>query len=246
MTEDQRLGAIRSLLVDYLRSPSLRHVRDPFSIAKLATEILRAVDRPTGPWLKWNGLRDAELTAAATTWIPIEDLRQYLNSVPGARLTQTDVEQRLRAIQEEGYDLYPDSRMKEACLARYELERNAGTEMSAIIRALSEFTELEAERLRVAQEQSWRESRAKEQEALRQRLLSGLDCKWTALEGSSEVFCRMNGRLFRLTKGKDQRWTLSRVQAPQHSGGDVLGVYATRGEASKVVAKIAYQPESRW
>ncbi len=246
MTEDHRLSSIRSLVTDYVRSPSLRHVRDPFSIAKLAREILRAVDRPVGPWEKWDGLRDAELTAAATTWIPIEDLRQYLNTVPGARLTQTDVEQRLLAIQEERYDLYPDSRMQAACLARYKLERDAGTEMSAIIRALSEFSELESERMRVEQERSWKETRAKQQEALRQRLLSGADCKWISLEGPSEYFCRTNGRLFRLTKGKDLRWTLSRVQAPQDKGGDVLGVYATRGEATKVVAKIAYQPEPRW
>jgi hypothetical protein len=186
------------------------------------------------------------LTAAATTWIPIEDLRQYLNTVPGARLTQTDVEQRLRAIQEERYDLYPDSRMQAACLARYKLERDAGTEMSAIIRALSEFSELESERMRVEQERSWKETRAKQQEALRQRLLSGADCKWISLEGPSEYFCRTNGRLFRLTKGKDLRWTLSRVQAPQDQRGAMCWASTRRGAKPRSRGQDNISPEPRW
>ena len=246
MTEDYRLGAIRSLIFDYLKSPSLRHVRDPHSVAKLAKEILRTVDRPIGPWSKWDGLRDAELTAAATTWIPVEDLCRYLNTIPGDRLTQTDVAQRLRTIQDEGYGLYPHSQMQAACLARYQLERDAGTEMSAIIRDLQEYVELEEERLRQEHEQSWKQARAEEREALRQRLLAGVDCKWTSLTRSSEVFCRMNGRLFRLAQDKDKRWTLCRIESLQDDKGAVLGIYATRGEAAKIVAKIAYQPEPRW
>src|SRR5690348_861761 len=102
MSEDERLYSIRSLIFDYVKSPSLRHIREPHAVAKLAKDILRVVDRPVGPWSKWDGLRDAELKAAATTWIPVEDLRDYLNAIPGPQLTTTDVAQRLRAIQEEG------------------------------------------------------------------------------------------------------------------------------------------------
>jgi len=42
MTEDHRLGTICSLIFDDLKSPSLRHVRDPHSVAKLAKETGRA------------------------------------------------------------------------------------------------------------------------------------------------------------------------------------------------------------
>jgi len=176
MAEDERLYSIRSLIFDYVKSPSLRHIREPHFVAKLAKDILRVVDRPVGPWSKWDGLRDAQLTAAATTWIPVDALREYLNTIPGPRLTTTDVEQRLRAIQEEGYGLYPSEAIKEGCLAAYEREREAGTEMSAVIGAVQEYAEREEERLRVEREQQWK------REALKQRLLSGADCKWTSLE----------------------------------------------------------------
>ena len=39
------LWAVKELLFDYVKSPSLRHIRDPFSVTKLAHEIVRRVDR---------------------------------------------------------------------------------------------------------------------------------------------------------------------------------------------------------
>ncbi len=246
MAEDERLSALRSQLFDYLKSPSLRHIRDPHSVAKLAKELLRAVDRPVGPWSKWDGLRDAQLTAAATTWIPAQDLRDYLNTIPGPRLTTTDVEQRLRAIQEGGYFLYPTEQLKEGCLQLDARERDAGTEMSAIIGALQEYVELERDRIRTEHEIRLRETQAAEKEAARQRLLSGADCKWTPLTRSNELFCRTNGRLFRLSQGKDKRWSLFRIATVEDGKGALLGEYGGRGDAAKAVAKIAYQPEPRW
>ncbi len=83
MADDERLYAIRSLIFEYAKSPSLRHIREPYFVDKLAKEILRVVDRGTGPWEKWCGAREALLTASATTWIPVEDLRDYFNTMPG-------------------------------------------------------------------------------------------------------------------------------------------------------------------
>lgn len=246
MSEDERLHSIRSLIFDYVKSPSLRHIREPHFVAKLAKDILRIVDRPVGPWAKWDGLREAQLTAAAATWIPLEALREYLNAIPGPKLTATDVAQRLRAIQEEGYGLYPAEALKGGCLALDAREREAGTEMSAIIGAVQEYAEQEERRLRDEHEQKWKETRAAERESLKQRLLSGLDCKWTSLAKSSELFCRMNGRLFRLAQGKDKRWGLHRIESLDEDEGRLLGQYGSRGDAAKIVMKIAYQPEPKW
>lgn len=246
MSEDERLYSIRSLIFDYVKSPSLRHIREPHFVAKLAKDVLRVVDRGTGPWQKWDGAREAMLTAAATTWIPAEDLRAYFNTLEGPKLTTTDVAQRLRAIQEEGFGLFPNDALKDGCLALYQRERDAGTEMAAIIGAVQEYAEQEEDRIRVEREQSWKQAREAEREALRQRLISGVDCKWTSLAKSDELFCRMNGRLYRVKQGQDKRWSLYRVVSLDNDKGALLGQYSGRGEANKVVAKIAYEPEPRW
>jgi hypothetical protein len=36
MTEDERIWSVREILIDYARSPSLRHIRDPHSLTRLA------------------------------------------------------------------------------------------------------------------------------------------------------------------------------------------------------------------
>lgn len=246
MPDDERLYSIRSLIFDYLKSPSLRHIREHHFVAKLAKDILQVVDRGTGLWQKWDGAREAMLTAAATTWISAEDLRDYFNLLPGPKLTTTDVAQRLRAIQEEGFGLYPNDALKEGCLALYQRERAAGTEMPAIIGAVQEYVEQETARIRTEREQSWKQARDAEREALRQRLISGVDCKWTSLTKSDELFCRMNGRLYRVKQGQDKRWSLYRVASLDDEKGALLGQYSGRAEANKVVVKIAYEPEPRW
>lgn len=36
MQDEDRVRAIRDMLADHVRSPSLRHIRDPFALNKLA------------------------------------------------------------------------------------------------------------------------------------------------------------------------------------------------------------------
>jgi hypothetical protein len=92
---------VASKLTDYVESPSLRHIRDPKNLQKLAQEIVKAVDRAGSIWGKWDGPREELAKAAAPCWIPTEDLQAFLNRLPGAALTRTDVVQRLRAFYEE-------------------------------------------------------------------------------------------------------------------------------------------------
>lgn len=243
MFDYQRHGEVRRILFRYLQSPSLRHLRDPKQIDHLAEEIVTAVDRSSPLWTKWDVARGELLKAAAKTWIPIEDLRAFMNGLPGLKLTRSDVAQRLRAFQEEPYaNLYPDDRVKDACLARYAVEVEAGTEMTAIVGALQEFADEEEQRLDREREEKWRAEQAADRLALERRFLSGADCKWTPLEGSKAVFMRRNGRAFRLSPTKEKRWELHRIEEPSDAG-ELLGVYATRGAVNKVIEKVAYEPE---
>lgn len=205
-------------------------------------------DQPTDPPpLPCQSRCGAEglLKAAAKTRIPIADLVDFLNTLPGPRLKRTDVAQRLRARQEGPYaDLYPDERVKDACLALYATELEAGTELPAVIGALQEFADEERRRLDHEHQEKWKAAQAAERLALERRFLSGADCKWTSLEGSKAVFMRRNGRAFRLSPTKEKRWELHRIEEPQHAGV-LLGTYATRSAANKVIDKIAYEPEFR-
>ena len=56
--ENDRINAVVRKISDYVRSPSLRHIRDPHSLHKLATDILLTVDRAGSIWAKWEGSRE--------------------------------------------------------------------------------------------------------------------------------------------------------------------------------------------
>lgn len=241
----ERQAAVRRLLFDYVRSPSLRHLRDPGQIDRLAEAIVREIDREPAIWRKWEKEREELIRAAANCWVPILDLRAFLNELPGPRLTETDVAQRLRAIHEEPYSRHPDEALRESCLALYDREKAAGTELPAIIGALQEHVEVEGQRRRKEAEQRWRERREAERVGLEQRFLSGADCKWTPIRGSRELYTRKNGRAYRLAPTADKRWNLQRIEAVDDPG-KLVGTYAARGDAGKALAKVAYEPEARW
>jgi hypothetical protein len=92
-----RQYAVASLLFDYVKSPALRHLRDPHSIHRLARDIVNTLDRASSVWKKWEPDREEIINAAGPCWIPADDLQAFLNTLPGPPLTKTDVEQRLRA-----------------------------------------------------------------------------------------------------------------------------------------------------
>jgi hypothetical protein len=243
--ENDRLYAVATKLVEYVKSPSLRHIRDPHGLQKLAKEIVQAVDRASSIWEKWEKPREELAKAAGPCWIPTEDLQAFLNRLPGPVLTRTDVVQRLRAFNEEPWSSYPNEDLKAGCLALYEAEKAQGTELPAIIGALQEYIELEEERLRRAQEETYRRRMEEERIRLQQRFLAGADCGWTQIEKSEEFYCRRNGLAFRIARAKDKRLQLYRI-ANLEDPGVLLGTYQGRREASKALEQIAYEPEPRW
>src|SRR6185437_8967656 len=121
--DSERQYAVVSILAQYVRSPSLRHLRDPHSLQKVAKEIVNAVDRAGSVWAKWDGPREQIAKAASPCWIPIDDLTAFLNRLPGPVLTRTDVAQRLRAFYEEPYERYPNEDVKDGCLVLYETKK---------------------------------------------------------------------------------------------------------------------------
>lgn len=247
MTEDERISEVRKVLADYVRSPSLRHIRDPYSLNALANEIVRRIDRGNAVWKKWDAQRELVLKSAIACWIPVDDMRTFLNSMPGPALTATDVAQRMRAFEDEMYYSYPDERLQAGCLAIYEREKADGTELPAIIGLLRDHVEREEERLRAEHQEQYQRLREEERVAREQRLLSGADCKWTQLQKSRHWYCRANGRTYRLSPGENNLWTLHRVNSvSDDEKGAFIGKYQRRGDATKVVAEAAYRPEPKW
>lgn len=243
--ESDRLYAVISALAEYVRSPSLRHIRDPRNLQKLARDLVQIVDRAGSIWSKWEGKREDLAKAAASCWIPIEDLRDFLNCLPGPTLTLTDVAQRLRAFSEEPWGNYPNDDLKDGCLALYNTEKTQGTDLPAIIGALQEHIELEEERLRCEREETYRRNREAERVLRLQRFQSGADCGWTKVTESEDLYCRRNGRTFRIVRAKDKRWRLYRT-ATVDDAGVLLGTYQGRGDANKALGQIAYQAEPNW
>ena len=246
MPDDNRQYRIVRLLSEYVRSPSLRHLRDPNSLQRLAGDIVKEVASANPIWTKWSKDREAVARPAAYCWIPPEDLRDHLNRMAGPKLTLTDVVQRLRAFNEEAYEPLPDEEERGACLEIYHRERSAGTDMPAIVAAVRQFVEERRESLKRARQEAYHARVEAERLAAEERLLSGADCKWTALGNSKILHCRVNGRLFRLKPQPDKRLHLLRVRSLDDQSGELVGRYARRTEATKVVGEIAYKLEPRW
>jgi hypothetical protein len=214
-------------------------------IQRLAHELLTAVDRASSVWTKWDGAREQIAKSAAHCWIPVEDLQEYLNHLPGPPLTKTDVIQRLRAVHEEPYGNYPNDDVQDSCLVLYKAEKAQGTEMPAIIGALQEHIDLEEDRLSREREEARLKYLAEERLRAQQRFMAGADCGWTKLDDLDGFYCRRNGRTFRTVQDKDKRWSLFRVMVPEDEGA-LLGTYQGRRDANKALEKIAYAAEPQW
>lgn len=246
MPQDDRHHRICRLLSEYVRSPSLRHLRDPNSLERLASDVLKEVSSANPIWTKWSQDREAVARPAAYCWIPAEDLRDHLNRMAGPKLTLTDVIQRLRAFNEEAYEPYPDDEQKDACLEIYNRESSVGTEMPAIVAAIQQFVEEDRESRRRAQQEAYRARIEADRLAAEERLVSGADCKWTVFGKSKILHCRVNGRVFRLERQPDKKFRLFRVKSLDDQNGELVGRYAGRTEATKAVGEMAYNPEPRW
>jgi hypothetical protein len=125
---------------------------------------------------------------------------------------------------EEEYPGYPKPKLEAECLAIYWAEKEAGTEMPAIIGRLSDYIGAQWQRLR--DEERAKDARRLEMARLQRerRLLSYADCPWIQIKGSKFVYCRKNGRVFQLKPNSDKSLTLYRVQTVDHAAsGKMIG-----------------------
>jgi hypothetical protein len=245
MGDGDRVRTVRDLLFAHVCTLSLRRVRDAWAIHVLAKEIVEKLDHQTGVWRKWSEAREAVVKSAKDCWLPIEELREYLNGMPGPSLTRMDVAQRLRAFQEEEYGTPPNEELRAGCLEIFERQKAAGTELVATIGAITEWVEQEEVRRWEERDAARRAQNEEERLALEQRLLSGADCKWTPLNKSAEVYCRTNGRTYRLARTGAKALELYRTKGLDDPQGLLIGTYQTRADATKAVAETAYAPEPR-
>jgi len=236
---ESRQDKVSRLLFDYLKSPSLKHIRDPYQVRKLANDIVSALERGNPIWRKWNQAREELARAAIPCWMPIDKLADHLNQMDGPALTTTDVSQRLEAMSLEDYSPYPDERLKDGCLALFEKENSQSTELSAIVGVLNEFVDSERARLDAEHAAAYRARQENKRRALEQRFHSGADCKWTPINKSKEVYCRVNGRAFRLSPTPDRMWHLHRVDDAGEAI-DLVGRYRGRREATAAAQKVAF------
>jgi len=72
MLEQHRIATVREMLSDFVRSPSLKHLRSVHVLDKLASEIVRRLDLPPQLWSKWGGNRppraQCSFAGGSTAW----------------------------------------------------------------------------------------------------------------------------------------------------------------------------------
>jgi hypothetical protein len=250
MAEDERLHEIIRMLYQYSDRPPLKFPAEA-EIPNLARKILKTACGPTSLWTKWGKDREEVVNRAADVWVPLDDLRDALNKLPGERLTPIDVEQRINALRHEhsGYSRGPDEELKEGSFAAFAEEKANGTEFIAILGWLEEWSWGAEERLRRKREEERRKRVEQDKRNAEARLRSGADCPWTALAGLADLYCRKNARLFRLkVLDKDgsplsPNFEVLEVRSFEDKRGVSIGRYRTRTDASKAVSEVAYKPE---
>jgi hypothetical protein len=84
-----------------------------------------------------------------------------------------------------------------------------------------------ADRLRRERDETYRRNREAERVRLEEKFLSGADSGWTPVKGWVDLYCRRNGRAFRVARGKDKRWKLYRIKSLEYAR-DLLGTYQGR------------------
>ena len=68
----------------------------------------------------------------------------------------------------------------------------------------------------------------------------------TEIRGLRFVSSRKTPHVFQLKPNSDKSWTLYRVQEVDDlTKGEMIGRYSSRGDASKVVAKAAFDADGR-
>lgn len=244
MVDNSRIELVCQMITNYVRNPSIREVRSGYHIRKIASDIVESLDDTGRLWQKWHACREKLIHKAAIVFVPDEDLLTVLNQTYGGKLTLVDVTQKLRDIRDgNGYYIGPDEYFKEACLAEYVKQKDAGTEFIAILGYLEEWLDETSKNYFALQQLQHRQRVEDQKKASEMRLLSGADCPWTDVKPFTGSHCRKNGRLYRLVKKDNKLFEASRVKELDDKRGVIIGIYKTKSDATRAISEIAYKDE---
>lgn len=239
MSDDFRIRIVRDALDKHVASPSIDHIRDAHMLDRLAAEIVAELFRGHPIWRKWDLTRETFLRQAIPCWIPIPDLTEFLNGIEGPILTTTDVQSRMDTMCEDRFETYPSAAKKDFCLAIYNEEKVRGTELAAIVQLIAERSAQEDIRDYEERRERRRRDLAEAAAEIEAQFISGADCKWTPLASHEGLYCRVNGRAFRLAKDAQKKFLLHRIDQPSDPGM-LVGRYGSRSDANRILGEVAY------
>jgi hypothetical protein len=226
MGEQERRWAVERLLRDVGKASRIEWMRE--QLVKQIMDVFR-----DEAWEKWTRARTDLVEQSCALWIPIADLAEVLNRMPGPHLTLTDVNERRLAMDDVGSD---EDWSRERLQAAYAEERTQGTEMRAILGRLSRlYGEILAAH--------WQEERAAQQrqkeaqhQAAEARVLSGADFQWRNTQGGR--YCRRGGVLFRLERVESILRLYANAKLGER-GGELVGSYKDQSAANRAVLQVS-------
>ncbi len=125
------------------------------------------------------------------------------------------------------------------------VEREAGTEMIAIARSIRTFVEEAAlQALQAAGAGTAGTARGREA-ALENPFPGRGGLRLDAHSGLRRTLHPQERPRLSPCPNKDRRWDMFRIETVEDDG-KLVGTYRTRGDATKALTQLAYQPEPRW
>lgn len=233
LNKDENIHQVTNLIMRRFTAGHLAHTN---GVQYLAHDIVRYFDGAYSVWAKWSIDRTKLLDGSKTFSIPVEELQEALNALPGPSLTATDVEQRLKLLLDEPFVDQPREDLRDDLRAIFSAEKAKGTEFVAIVGAIQDFLD-KVQQLEYAE---YNERQKCEQQTARlareQILRSGVDCDWLRPWERQDVFLRHAGRLFRLRKIGNLDWELSEIPGRDRvDEGECVGRFKGRGLARAAI-----------
>lgn len=204
-----------------------------FGHSYLAKTIVAALDEYV-LGLKWSQQREEVLNNAIGCWVPRAALLVFLNTLPGAVLTPTDLEVRIKDKMRLYGNSYPfdgEPHHQADCLRVYERERDAGTGFIAILTTIGD------EVVGPASNRDYEEHRMAGIERRVARARSGKDFGMTNGLGVGDYYMRDHGQLYRVHRVEKHQWNVFLVSDVGDAGTSAMSglIFRTPYEARDAI-----------
>ena len=172
--------------------------------------------------------------------IPLEDLYTALSQLPGPPLTVSDVKGRLLGLWEEGLDR-PDDTRRSGCDALYAAEKAAGTELAAIFELMNDWMGEETRPADAPGVGGTRPAAGRDEAGGGAGVPVGSRLQVEPDGSGADLYCRANGRIYRLSRAADKKLEVWRVQAMEDAAG---GPSAAIRDGQTLPRRLARSPIS--